>query len=192
MNITDPSIVAAYLVAGIATAVRWHRSRSSGEPASASAAWLLVSLALGALAIARSGSAEALGRKLRGMAYTEGWYDQRWLVQVVAVAAIASLAVLIVVAVVFWTRLDGRATIQIAGAVALLGLGAGRVVSLHELDAILLRRPAGVTTLAHALEWGITAGLTINALTAPPHVADGSDGAEATGELGGGRIGDRP
>ncbi len=137
--------------------------RGSGSPRPASLTVLLIGRLTGV-----GSAAHELGRR---EAITGGWYwSARRRLQGAVILGVGTLALL---SVVMLTRLTGSRTRRyLAPLVCVLGLAgfaaATRIVSLHQVDAMLYRRPIFGARIASLIELILTAVLVVLAVRANP------------------------
>jgi hypothetical protein len=130
--------------------------RAGRDAAPWPAFWFVAAALLAAMAVGR---ASDLGRVVselgRREAVSEGWYDRRREVQELAIVAIAGLGA--VVGVVALWRTAVRRSHHLPMVAVLLGLGCFatiRMVSLHDVDAVLHRYAVAGVQLGTAVELG--------------------------------------
>jgi hypothetical protein len=99
--------------------------------------WFVAAGLLLVLAVGRLGFADRAVTAVRRLARTEGWYDGRRLVQVVALATMAVAGVLALAALVRWLPNRRRYLLPAGVLCALCCFGAVRAVSLHQVDTLI-------------------------------------------------------
>lgn len=140
--------VAAYTLASAAALLAWSREARRGERVEVwPAFWLITAVTLGAMALGRALDLDALVTALgRSQSVAEGWYENRRRAQATVVGTIGVLWAA-VVATALW-RVPERRRRYLPAALVLFSLlcfAAIRLVSLHQVDAVLYRRDlAGV------------------------------------------------
>jgi len=148
----------------LAAAVSAMRVRRASDVFSSSRrVWLGLALGLLALGLADcAGVFESVTSTVRGLARAEGWYEDRWQVQLEALGAV-------VVVSVVGMRLLRAALAGAAGAartalllVALMVFLLIRAVSLHEIDAVLRWRPFAMVSLNRLIECGLLAMMLVD------------------------------
>lgn len=116
--------------------------------------WLLTAGMFAVMALGRAGDIGSLVADLgRGEAVDSGWYESRRPLQA-AVVSILGVAWLIAVSVVCWRTPERRRRYLPVGimVVTLAAYAAIRVVSLHQIDAVLHRRELGGLRIATVIE----------------------------------------
>lgn len=158
------------LAAGLAFAFAYGEIRQN-LPAARMGATLLVLLGLVltvfALQEAFGLMSQLVTGNLRLTAREEGWYRERRSLQGAAVGVIVPVGFVCLAAMTWLTRRAGRRYLPLAAALTFLaGFGALQAVSLHQWDARLRHRFAGVQLGT----WGNAAGLAAAFLSFVPIV----------------------
>lgn len=137
--------VLAYTVAAIACAVAGVREalRKRQKPELWPTFWFVTAAFFVVIATARVADVADLVTQIgRDTAIAQGWYDHRRKYQAMAVAAVTGIWFVAVV-ISLW-RVPARRRRYLPAAVvafSLLAFGGIRAVSLHQIDAVLYRRP---------------------------------------------------
>ena len=166
-------IVGVYLLAAaFSVGAGLTRRRMLGGPARLEWFWYAFAIALVLLAINKQLDLQTeLSHFGKSLAWEQGWYRDRQIVQTWFVRAVGAGAVAAGVAlVVLYRRGSIQHWIAIAGFVALLAFIAVRAASLHDIDAILFTRRAADLNASRALELGgalVLAAAAIWAALAP-------------------------
>jgi hypothetical protein len=135
----------AYLVAGICCVIAGIREvrRKRDYPALWPAFWFVTAVFFFAIVAARETDVIDLMTRLgRETAIAQGWYDHRRKYQTMVIAAITGVWFITVV-ISLW-RVPARRRRYLPEAIvvfSLLAFGGVRAVSLHQVDAVLYRRP---------------------------------------------------
>lgn len=184
-------VVAYVAVAALAAAwyVRERRSLAGplalGEDARARwpAYWMLTAVVLATMAIGRAGALGDVVAELgREQARGGGWYERRRELQAGAVGVIAT-AWLLAVFVAIW-RVPPRRRRYLPNVVvisSLVAFAAVRMISLHQIDALLYRRDIGGLRIVTIVELGLLAIASITIAIVdhrPATPASGSDGSD--------------
>jgi uncharacterized BrkB/YihY/UPF0761 family membrane protein len=114
--------------------------------------WYVAAVTLFGIAVARMGFAERAVDAQRRAARTEGWYDGRRRVQVIALVATAFVAVMALAALARWLPNRRRYLLPAIVLCAVCGLAVVRAVSLHQVDAVIYRTQLSGFRLATVLE----------------------------------------
>jgi hypothetical protein len=155
--------VALYTLAGALALVLGvvERRRGRADPSLWPTFWFLTGGFLLIMAVGRaSAGSDLLTGYGREQAWSEGWYDTRRSLQawvIAAVAAVWAVTVAVVVAVVVWrARERGRryfpAAIVVFTLVCFIGV---RLISLHQVDALLNDRYVRGVTIGAVIEIGL-------------------------------------
>jgi hypothetical protein len=153
--------------------------------------WLLTGALLVVMAIGRAGDiADVLTDALRERAVAGGWYESRRRVQGAVVAAVGLIWFVAVMAACW--RVPARRRRYLPMIVIVLTLGAYaaiRVVSLHQIDAILHRRQFAGMRYGTAMEYALLVVAGACALWTPrrqdPDVTRNSDIAATPSQVSG-------
>ena len=165
----DWVLVGAYGLAALACMYTRHRERASLGADDFSYLWpAFWSWTAALLAFLAIGHALDLGGALadagRDQARSQGWYDTRRAVQAVAVGIIAIAWAVAVIVAIWRIPPRRRRYLPVAVAVAtLVCFVAVHNISLHQLDAVLDRRVAGMR-VASAVEFVLVGLVTLGAL----------------------------
>ncbi len=149
--------VAGYAAAAVAAVVAgWREHRRADDDAGAwPAFWFAAAAVFGLLAVGRATEVgELVSRFGRRLAHTEGWYDRRRGPQELVIAAVTGLSLLGVVVAFAWVGPERRRR-HLSTALVVFGLvayAAVRMVSLHDVDALLRHREVGGLTLGAGAE----------------------------------------
>lgn len=168
----------AYAIAAACCAVAWRGIRSCQQPNQrerGSIIWMVTSIVLGAMAIARSTDAAILGADAaRRFAVTTRWYDNRRPIQLAALIALVVIWASAAALVVRRSRRNPPNPFAAKTAIVitlLLALAAIRAVSLHAADSLLSGSTLFTVEVGDLLELALLAGivvLSIRSVTAPP------------------------
>lgn len=114
--------------------------------------WFVSAGILLVLALGRLGFADRAVTAVRRLARTEGWYDGRRLVQVVALAAMVMVGALALVALARWLPNRRRYLLPAGVLCALCCFGAVRAVSLHQVDTLIYGTSVSGVRLSAVIE----------------------------------------
>jgi hypothetical protein len=180
---SDGGRVLAYLVATAVALLAWWREHRRGrsDPGLWSPFWLLSAAFFLAMAVARATDLGGLATELgRSEALEQGWYDERRRIQAYG-AALVGAGWLVTVAVALW-RVPARRRRYLPAALSMFTLMCFigvRLISLHQIDALLYRRELAGAQFGAVVELAILAVAVVLTAVPPPagttvHVVDGS------------------
>jgi hypothetical protein len=165
--------VAAYAVAAAAAlAAAWReRRRRRDHPDLWPTFWFMTAAVLLAMAVARVIDLGSLASELgRSEARSQGWYDRRREIQAIVVGSLGGVW-FVVEAVALW-RVPARRRRYLPEAIVVFTLicfAGVRIVSLHQIDAVLYRREfAGVQRGAVLELTGIVLAIALTFWQPPP------------------------
>lgn len=145
---------ASYVAAGIACVAAGFRETSSERTDRWPRFWYVAAAILAVLALGRiTGFASWMYDRGKQGAVSGGWYWSRRPIQAIAVAALAVLTLFTALAA--GRRLGARARrflLPAACLLALVALAATRLVSLHQVDTLLYRRPISGARIASLVD----------------------------------------
>jgi hypothetical protein len=194
--------VTSYLVVAAVALTWWRRERRHPELASRSwwpTYWLTSAVLAATMAAGRLSSLdEIFGELGREQARSGGWYDARRPLQVVAVVVVGTVW-LVGVVIAIW-RVPPRRRRYLPHAVVLstvVGFALVRMISLHQIDAVLYRRDLGGVRIVSVVELtllAVTALVGIASAPVPHRVARPTTDADLplTGRTPEARSGSRP
>jgi hypothetical protein len=171
-----------YGVATIFALLGWTRERAdlaaSPDPSRQPMFWLLSAALLAAMGISRAiDLGDAVSDLGRDGAASQGWYDTRFLFQEVVVVALATIWGLSIFAGARGARTGrGRYLPTAAMLTSLIGFAVVRLVSLHQIDALLYRRDLLGLRIVSLLEVTLLTGTIATMLWFPldsPHRESG-------------------
>lgn len=156
MGVDDPTIggwlvALAYVVAAVASFAAMRRyvanarlldgvdSREASDQRTLGRLWLLVGVLMLALAANKQLDLQTLvSEKVRAVARSQGWYDNRRPLQAAVIALIGLLSIVVVAAATYLLRRVWRRALPVVAAVVVVVAFAGvRAISLHQIDAVL-------------------------------------------------------
>jgi hypothetical protein len=147
--------VAGYLiVAVLASSIGWlERRRSDTCPDLRPATWFVIAGLFALMAVGRAGDVgQAIADAGRRGALSRGWYQSRRGFQEMLVVAVATCSVLLAVTLPTWTHERRRHYLpMVIATFGVMAFAAVRIVSLHQVDAVL-RRPTLGSTLGTVTE----------------------------------------
>jgi len=191
----DPDLlrlVAYGLAAGACLQVGWReRSVPPGlRPAGRWPAFLFMTAAV--LLVMAAGATGHVDDWLtdigRRRARADGWYEQRRDLQALLVGSVGVIW-FVVTAIAIW-RVPERRRRYLASALVvftLMCLAGVRLTSLHQVDAVLLRRQIAGVTIGLALEMGLLALLVVTTYWHPFDVRRGTSAKHVRGGIDGNR-----
>ncbi len=164
--------IVLYLVLGALAlyARRRERSRATASDGVWAPFWWLTAGFLVTLALGRAGDIGSLISELgRGRAVDEGWYGSRRPLQTAVVVGLGG-AWFVTVSIACWKTPERRRRYLPVGlmVVTLAAYGAIRVVSLHQVDAVLYRPEIGGARLATVIEVALQVVTAIATAWVPP------------------------
>ena len=164
---------------------RERRARGSSDTGVLPGFWFVVAGILSLLLVGRlagSGSTvQGLGRR---EAITDGWYSsdrRRVQAAVIIVLGVATVGSIVVVARAMGDRMR-RYLAPIVCVGGLAGFAAARIISLHQIDTLLYRRPILGARIASLLELTFTTTLVGLALRLSPLHEDETERLKRVGE----------
>jgi hypothetical protein len=169
---SDGARVAAYLVATAIAGLSWWREhrRVGTDRALWPTFWLLTGAFFLALALARALDLGGLATELgRGEAVERGWYDDRRKYQALGALIVGGIWVITVIVALWRVPARRRRYLPAALAVFTLMCFIGvRLISLHQIDALMYRRDLGSAPFGAVVELVLLAVAVLLTAFPPP------------------------